>query len=155
LEWWARSFGLIWNGEPAPWVLDAALMKLKEQRHSKTPLNASAWQLPLSLHQEYPSPDRRYVRVSDGGAAPEPFRIRVEIDPWDRPGGESVSAFRKRFNAVCKQRREEHIDEIEAQKWTRRVPVAKPYLQGLGMWKAGRSSHAACQHLLVGLKGSM
>jgi hypothetical protein len=138
--------------EPVEWAMNAALTSLGSHASTKKRPDQFRWRMPFVLHQEYPSSDLGFVRVADDKAELDIFSIRIEIPSWDRPAGESVATFRRRFNAVCKQYRENHVSEIRKQKWTIRVPVTIPaYYLGLAMWKSGLLFLAALVCCGVGL----
>jgi hypothetical protein len=66
------------------------------------------------------------------------YSICIKIEPWDKPGGESVSKFRRRFDAACKLERENHIQQIQEEGWTAKGKIGRSeYIEGLAMWQAG------------------
>jgi hypothetical protein len=138
LESWARKFHLTQGGKPAGWAMDAALTTLRSRSDATKFPGKFRWTFPFRLHQEYPSGDPGLEGASTGLAEPDVFSVSIEIPSRDRPGGESIGDFRKRFNAVCKQKRENHIAQIKSQNWTSREKVTRPeYILGLAKWQSG------------------
>jgi hypothetical protein len=133
---WAGKFGLRWQGEPAGWAMSFSINSLYPPQH----VDKFKFRAPFTLHEVYPSSEPDLVSVRTGLPEPDIASFLIAIASWDRPGGESKSAFRKRSRAACRQEIERHIEEIEKQNWTSRERIVRrEYIRGLAMRMSGSS----------------
>ncbi len=135
LSLWARKYFLTHGGEPAGWVMEAALVTLNAFARGALRLR---WHHPSVWHPMFPAGDSEFFSTSTGESLAEMTAIRIVIPAWNRPGAEEEGSFKKRFYEECDRAFTEHV--AEGRKWTVRAKVKEPlYIDALAMWQAGQT----------------
>jgi len=138
LQAWARKFHFEWQGEPAQWVMAAALTTLGSWSASTRAPEKRHWAFPFHLSEEYGGIEADLQSIGRGENDVDVNAIHIDIPSWDLANGESKSSFQRRAKEICGEAIEEHIRKIESQQWTRRQKLTVPeYIEGLALWQCG------------------
>jgi hypothetical protein len=149
----AEKFGLLHQGQPAPWAMDIVVETLHQAtrpvlRPDKKTHRVIAvkrkrvarWSHPLRFSQAYPaSVEPGWRNAATGKTEEEIFIITVQIPP--KQPKETFAAFERRFNQVCRRTRDEYVQSLKAKEWETRPPyVDFTWIDRFAQWQSGRSA---------------
>jgi hypothetical protein len=135
----ASKFNLMYNGEPAVWAMGTIMESLIWRARHPNSERTRGWVHPTNFSQEYPAlTEEGWVSAKTGLPEEEIFMIVIEVPP--KQPGENFKSFEKRFNRVCRQKRQEYIRGLKAAEWTSVAPIKDfTWIDCLAQWQAGRS----------------
>jgi hypothetical protein len=139
---WAAEFGLVHNGTPATWVMDLVVETLHQAGRRPPDKRIFAWSRTIEFSQAYPARiEEGWTNASSGLPEQELFTIRIEIPP--KQPDETIKAFEKRFNKICRKEREGYLRELKKDHWTTfQRPECLAWIDRLAKWQAGNSTSA-------------
>ena len=135
---WAAKYGLMYNGEPANWVMDAVVETLHWASRRPRKKRTARWVHTIRLSQEYPArTDKVWTNVSTGRPEGELFPVVIKIPP--KQPTEDLKAFEKRFNQTCRNIRKRYLKDLKAEEWETHPPYADfTWIDRFAQWQAGR-----------------
>jgi hypothetical protein len=101
------------------------------------------WSHPLEMHDTYPVGSPEHFNAPGESEAEAVARaFRIEILPWNKPGGEERRDFRCRANEAI------HEHERRMMEWTGKADFCSwHHVTGLALWQAGASLETVHQGL--------